>query len=217
SVDDGAGRDVTLTPGRPLAREWRVPGDPSQAAFFCVLGAIHRDARVDVIDVDGAPERTGFVAVLQRMGATVRMEPTASGVTFSASSSTLAATEVHANEIPSVDEVPALTVAAAAATGVTVFRSVGELRVKESDRLEGSRELAQALGCRSWIEGDDLFVEGLGSAARFEGFELSARLDHRMAMAAAVAATCGAGGVISGDDAVASSYPDFFADVASLT
>ena len=81
---------------------------------------------------------------------------------------------MHASEIPSVDEVPVLVVAAAAANGVSCFRDVGELRVKESDRFEGSLALATKLGCRAWSEGDDLFVEGLGSATRFAAFEVDA-------------------------------------------
>ena len=95
---------------------------------------------------------------------------------LTARSSELSATEVDAKEIPSVDEVPVLVVAAAAARGVSRFRDVGELRVKESDRFEASLALAQKLGCRAWSEGDDLFVEGLGDASRFAHFEIDAAL-----------------------------------------
>jgi 3-phosphoshikimate 1-carboxyvinyltransferase len=217
SVEVGAGRVVTLTPGRPQAREWLVPGDPSQAAFFLVLAAVHADAEVEVRDVLVAPERVGYLDVLSRMGAPVSREETTRGATLRGASAQLHATEVHAAEVPSVDEVPILMVAAAAATGVSVFRGVGELRVKESDRFVGSLALARALGCRAWSEDDDLYVEGLGSAGAFATFTLDAGLDHRMAMAAAVAMTAGAGGVVAGSDTVASSYPDFFTDLESLT
>jgi 3-phosphoshikimate 1-carboxyvinyltransferase len=217
SVDAGAGRTVTLTPGRPQAREWVVPADPSQAAFFLVLATVHPDAEVELRDVLVAPERVGFLDVLARMGAHVTSEETEHGTTWRASSAGLRATQVDAREVPSVDEVPILTVAAAAAEGVTVFRDVGELRVKESDRFAGSLDLARAMGCRAWGDGDDLFVEGLGTASAFENFVLDARLDHRMAMAAAVAMTAGAGGVIEGSDTVTSSYPGFFTDLTSLT
>jgi 3-phosphoshikimate 1-carboxyvinyltransferase len=216
SVDVGAGRRVTLTPGRPEPRDWLVPGDPSQAAFFAVLGAVHPDAEVEVVDVDGSPERVGFVAVLARMGADVRLEVARAGTRLVSRTSSLTATEVHAHEIPSVDEVPALCVAAAAASGVSAFREMGELRIKESDRFAGALALATALGCRTWAEGDDLFVEGLGSSARFAVFELRAQLDHRMVMAAAIAGAAGAGCVIEGASTVASSYPRFFDDLASL-
>jgi 3-phosphoshikimate 1-carboxyvinyltransferase len=128
----------------------------------------------------------------------------------------LTATEVFASEIPSVDEVPVLVVAAAAAEGLSTFRDVGELRVKESDRFGGSLSLATKLGCRAWSEGDDLFVEGLGSASEFRTFEIDAELDHRMVMASAIAGGAGAGCSIGGADTVASSYPNFFDDLERL-
>ena len=217
SMDDDNGRRVTIQPGRPLARNWLVPGDPSQAAFFAVLGAIHPDAELEVIDIDSARERVGFLGVLQRMGVTMSLRARDSVTTLSVQSSELTATDVSASEIPSVDEVPALVVAAAAANGVTGFRDVGELRVKESDRFEASLALAIALGCRAWSEGDDLFVEGLGSATRFLPFELDAALDHRMVMASAIAGCAGAGCSIAAAETVASSYPDFFDDLERLS
>ena len=191
SRDEGAGRVVTLTPSRPAPQHWRVPSDPSQAAFFCVLGAIHPDADITVVEVEDSPERIGFVNVLRRMGADLERQSSEAGSTLRVRSSLLSATEVHAAEIPSVDEVPILTVAAAAATGVSAFRDMGELRLKESDRFAGALRLAQALGCRVWSEGDDFFVEGLGSSRRFESFSFDAGLDHRFVMSSAVAGAAG--------------------------
>ena len=213
SIDVGAGRRVELAPGRPLARDWRVPGDPSQAAFFAVLGVVHPDAQIDVAPIDRTPERVGFVDVLQRMGANLAWGDDGS---LHAESSRLLATEIWAAEIPSVDEVPALTVAAAAAHGVTAFRNMGELRVKESDRFAGSLALARALGCATWSEGDDFFVRGLGDPAALADLRVEVELDHRMVMAAAVAALAGRGGTILGATSVSSSYPAFFEHLASL-
>ena len=216
SVESGEGRRITIHPGRPLARNWLVPGDPSQAAFFAVLGCIHPDADIEILDIDSAPERIGFLSVLRRMGATMTVRSPDSMTSFRVRSSQLNATEVYASEIPSVDEVPVLVVAAAAAEGLSSFRDVGELRVKESDRFQASLALATKLGCRAWSEGDDLFVEGLGSATRFAHFELDAALDHRLVMASAVAGGAGAGCSIGAAHTVASSYPRFFDDVERL-
>ncbi len=216
SIESGQGRSVAIWPGRPLARNWLVPGDPSQAAFFAVLGCVHPDADLEVLDIDSARERVGFLGVLQRMGATMTLQSRGSTTSLTVRSSELTATEVHASEIPSVDEVPVLVVAAAAAAGVSCFRDVGELRVKESDRFEGSLELATKLGCRAWSEDDDLFVEGLGSARRFANFEVDAGLDHRMVMASAVAGCAGQGCSIGAAETVASSYPYFFDDLEQL-
>jgi 3-phosphoshikimate 1-carboxyvinyltransferase len=216
SMESGEGRKITIRPGRPIARNWLVPGDPSQAAFFAVLGCIHPDADIEVLDIDSAPERVGFLSVLQRMGATLTVHAHDAMTSFRVCSSALAATDVHASEIPSVDEVPILVVAAAAAEGLSRFHDVGELRVKESDRFEASLNLAVKLGCRAWSEGDDLFIEGLGSAARFSHFELDAGLDHRMVMASAVAGGAGVGCAIGAADTVVSSYPQFFDDLERL-
>ncbi len=216
SRDVANGRVVTLRAGRPRRRDWHVPGDPSQAAFFAVLGAIHPDATLEVLSVDSSPERVGFVGVLQRMGASVSLVEHDTYTVLRTKSSSLTATEVHAAEVPSVDEVPILTVAACAASGVSAFRSMGELRHKESDRFAGSLALATLLGCRAWGEGDDFFVEGLGSASRFNDFTISTSLDHRMVMASAVAGCAGNGATIEGASTVSSSYPRFFRDLALL-
>ncbi len=212
----GAGRRVRVWPGRPRPHDWSVPGDPSQAAFFVVLAAVHPDAHIEIPGLADEPERLGFLAVLERMGADLVREHHDGVLDVVARSSTLLATTVDAAEIPSVDEVPALVVAAAAARGVSAFRDVGELRIKESDRFRGSLELAEALGCRAWSEGDDLFIEGR-DGARFADFTLDAALDHRRVMASAVAAVCGRGGCIAGDDTVATSFPSFFDELGGLT
>jgi len=119
-------------------------------------------------------------------------------------------TTVEAAEIPSLDEVPVLAVAALAADGPTRFRDVGELRVKESDRLAGTVALVEAFGGTARIDGDDLVVGGGGVPTPGA---VDAHGDHRMAMAAAVAgAACGGAAgttVISGWESVATSYPGF--------
>jgi 3-phosphoshikimate 1-carboxyvinyltransferase len=212
----GEGRRVTLTPARPRRHDWYVPGDPSQAAFFAVLGAIHPDATLEVLSVEASPDRVGFVSVLERMGADVRLAESGRFHVLRSRSSSLEATEIHAREVPSVDEVPILTVAACAATGVSAFRAMGELRLKESDRFNASMTLAKSLGCRVWSEGEDFFVEGVASAENFLEFTLASLLDHRMVMAGAVAGCAGNGCVIEGASTVSSSYPHFFRDLALL-
>jgi 3-phosphoshikimate 1-carboxyvinyltransferase len=122
----------------------------------------------------------------------------------------LAATEVDAGEIPSLDEVPVLAVAAAAAEGTTVFHDVGELRVKESDRLATVISELGALGVRAEAAGDDLVVHGGG----LRSGAVQAHGDHRIAMAMAVAGLAVEGTTrIEGWDAVATSYPSFEEDL----
>ncbi len=160
--------------------------------------------------------RRGFLDVLARMGADVDEVPTTRGdgrptgsADLVARYGPLVATEVDAAEITGLDEVPILAVAAACAVGTTTFRDLAELRVKESDRLTGIVELLKAFGARAEVRGDDLLVLG---SAHLAGGEFEASGDHRMAMAAAVAASAsdrGAKSVISGWDCVSTSYPAF--------
>ena len=96
SRDVGDGREVTVRPGRPRRHDWHVPGDPSQAAFFAVLGAVHPDATLEVLSVDSSPERVGFVHVLERMGAAVALVDHERLHRLRAKSSALSATEIHA-------------------------------------------------------------------------------------------------------------------------
>ena len=214
----GNGRIIRLRRSALVPLAHTVPGDPSQAAFWVVAGAVVPASRITIDDVHLGPERIGFLEVLRRMGADLVVDATQDGHSGSITVgySALVGTTVEAGEIPSLDEVPILAVAAMAAAGSTRFRDVGELRVKESDRLEGTARMVRAFGGRADIEGEDLVVTG--GAALTHG-SIDAQGDHRMAMAAAIAAaacpdgtggTGGTGGtVITGWESVATSYPDF--------
>jgi 3-phosphoshikimate 1-carboxyvinyltransferase len=199
-----------------------VPGDPSQAAFWVVAACVVPGSEVNLPGVYVGKGRRGFLDVLIRMGASVTESEPAESATGSDSADLcarygpLVATEVHSSEITGLDEVPVLAVAAAVADGTTVFREVGELRVKESDRLAGLVRFLRAFGASADIHGDDLVVHG---GARLKSAEYHASGDHRMAMAAAVAATAStesASSVISGWECVQTSYPAFSHDLAVL-
>jgi 3-phosphoshikimate 1-carboxyvinyltransferase len=186
--------------------ELDVPGDPSQAAFWIVAAAITPGSEVEVENVYVGPTRIGYLEVLRRMGAAVEVD----GTNVRSRYGPLAATEVDAGEIPSLDEVPVLAVAAAAAEGTTVFHDVGELRVKESDRLATVISELGALGVRAEAAGDDLVVHGGG----LRSGAVQAHGDHRIAMAMAVAGLAVEGTTrIEGWDAVATSYPSFEEDL----
>jgi 3-phosphoshikimate 1-carboxyvinyltransferase len=214
----GEGRIVTLRASDLAPVERTVPADPSAAAFFVVAGCTAADSDLDVADVYHGPARLGFVSVLQRMGARVSVETDGPGTaTIRSASWPLHGTEVPASEIPSLDEVPALAVAAAVAEGTTVFLDVGELRVKEVDRLAAVADMVAAFGARALVEGDTLAITGVGGPLR--GARFDSRGDHRMAMAAAVAGLAAAPGersLITGFRAVETSYPGFADDLWSV-
>lgn len=223
--DEGPGRTVRVWgPAvglHPL--DLAVPGDPSQAAFWVVAACVVPKSALRVRGVYAGESRTGFLSVLGRMGARIEVDARPGDgleavADVSARWGALAGTVVHASEIPSLDEVPVLAVAAACAAGTTRFVGVGELRVKETDRLEAVARLVRACGAGARVEGDDLVVEGVGGSvgsAPLGHFRFDAEGDHRMAMAAAVAALAAGEGEsrIDGFGGVATSYPSFLADL----
>ena len=183
-----------------------------------VAGTVVPGSRVTVADVHLGAERIGFVGVLWRMGADIEVDEHEGMGTLTSRYAPLTGTVVEAEEIPSLDEVPILAVAAATAVGATRFRDVGELRVKESDRLAGTAALVHAVGGVGPGGGDDLVVEG-GGLRPAGPVAVDALGDHRMAMAAAVAAAAQPARptTVSGWETVATSYPGFLDDLATLT
>ena len=194
-----------------------VPGDPSSAAFMVGASILAAGGELAIDNVGVNPTRTGFLVVLERMGAHVERvnlrdeggEPVADLLVRPAE---LNATDVTAAEIPTlVDEVPVLAVLASRARGSTVFREVGELRVKESNRLELIASNLRAVGVQAEAQGNDLHVHGTDTPPR--GTVETAK-DHRLAMAFAVLGTVpGADIKLSERKSVAISYPGFFQDL----
>jgi 3-phosphoshikimate 1-carboxyvinyltransferase len=211
---------VRVEAGAPRAFELEVPGDPSSAAFFVVAAAVTPGSELVLEGVALNPTRLGFVEVLARMGAPVEVrvleerlgEPVGE---LSVRSAPLVGTVVAGDEVPRlVDEVPALAVAAAFADGVTEFRDVAELRVKESDRVAALEQELGQLGVGVETGPDRLVVRGGAPGPA----TLKSHGDHRVAMAAAVAANAVAGAsTVRGWAAVAASYPRFAEDLAALT
>ena len=199
-----------------------VPGDASSAAFLAGAAVLAEGGELVIENVGVNPTRTGFLVVLARMGARVERvnlrdsggEPVADLV-VRPSGGALRGTDVGAAEVPTlVDEVPLLAVLASRAAGETVFREVGELRVKESNRLELIAANLRALGVEAEARGNDLFVCGTTRPPR--GRVDTAR-DHRLAMAFAVLGTVpGADVRLSERASVAISYPRFFGDLRSI-
>ena len=134
------------------------------------------------------PHRTGLFTTLREMGAalSVENERTEAGEPVAdlvAQAGPLRAVEVPAARAPSmIDEYPILCVAAALAEGRTVLNGVGELRVKESDRLDAMARGLEACGVQVEEGADWLAVHGTGGRRPPGGATIDARLDHRIAM-----------------------------------
>ncbi len=213
----GDGLTTTLRPSALEPFELDVPGDPSQAAFWLVAACLVPGSEVTVERVYTGRARAGFLDVLVRMGADLDVEPTgANTATLTARySSGLRGTRIGGAEIPGlIDEVPVLAVAAAVAQGPTEVADAGELRVKESDRVEATVALLAALGAGSEPRPDGLQITG---GARLTPGVVESAGDHRIAMAAAIGALVAPGPTrIAGWSAVRTSYPGFERDLVTL-
>ncbi len=198
-----------------------IPGDPSQAAFFIVAALIVPGSEIYVGPIYLGQDRTGFIEALKRMGADLTINTTGDEVIplgyIKASYSRLNAIKISSEEIASlIDEVPILAVAAAVAEGVSVFEGLNELRIKESNRLEGTAKLVNSFGGNAHVEGDNLIING---TKNLRGGEVDAHGDHRVAMAATVAgltAIPGDHSIITGYKSIDSSYPGFINDLSSV-
>jgi 3-phosphoshikimate 1-carboxyvinyltransferase len=197
-----------------------VPGDASSAAFIVAAALLVPGSAVSLVGVSLNPTRIGFLRVLERMGAKVDAEAQGEEGTeprgrLSVSyTGELRATSVEASEVASlIDEVPVLALIASQASGTTRFSGVGELRVKESDRLSAMCKGLAALGAEvrsgeDWLEVDGPCV--LREAA------LDSFGDHRLAMCWALAGVAGERVTVGGYESVGVSYPRFAEDLESL-
>jgi 3-phosphoshikimate 1-carboxyvinyltransferase len=205
---------------RPLRLE--IPGDFSAAAPFILAATLLAGSELRVHGVGINPTRTGFLAVLQRMGARVSTfhrgsaggEPVAD---LEIEAAELVATEIHGDEVPAlVDELPLFALAAGMARGESVVTGAEELRVKESDRIETVKQVLRPLGIHIETRHDGFRVRGVPTRPKGGGL-VNAGGDHRIAMLAAVAGLVSREGVeIEGAECVAVSFPDFFAALDSL-
>ncbi|HEX7874238.1 MAG TPA: 3-phosphoshikimate 1-carboxyvinyltransferase [Sphingobium sp.] len=196
-----------------------VPGDPSSAAFPIVAALIVPGSEVTVTNVGMNPTRAGIFEILRTMGADLTYsnerivggEPVAD---ITARHSVLTGIDVPPDVAPSmIDEFPILFVAAAMAKGVTRTSGLDELRVKESDRLTLMAQGLARIGARVEEVEDGLIITGTGGEPLGGGNQapdISAALDHRIAMSFTVAGLVTTGGLTVDDmRPVATSFPTF--------
>ena len=192
-----------------------VPGDFSSAAPFIVAATLLPESRLTIHDVSLNPRRTGLLDVLDRMGGRVGIvsrrrfgaEPAGD---IEIRHAELTATTVEAYEVPlMIDELPLFALLAACARGQSRVRGAGELRHKESDRIEAVIDALRAIGAHARDREDSFTIRGVPTRPR--GGKIDARGDHRIAMLGAVAGLVSREGVeIEGAASVAISFPGFF-------
>jgi 3-phosphoshikimate 1-carboxyvinyltransferase len=215
-----SGHRISVQGGQALEScSIQVPGDLSSAAFVILAALLSDNAEIVIESVGVNPTRTGVIDILQAMGADIRLEnprllsqePVAD---IRVRSSAMRGGVVDPGLVSlAIDEFPVLFVAAAAARGTTRFSGIGELRVKESDRIAAMSAGLRALGIEVDESDDGAVVYG----GKFTGGDVESFGDHRIAMSLAVAAGSSSGPVVVRDTAaVETSFPGFAALMASL-
>ena len=225
--DGDGGMEITLT-GQPEleGQKVEVPGDPSSAAFLAAAALLVPGSTLTIRNVGVNPLRAGFYTCLREMGADIEFqagaaqggEPVADLVVRASSiAGGLKGIEVPQDRAPTmIDEYPILAIVAACAEGETMMRGLGELRVKESDRLAAMAEGLAACGVNVEVGEDYLLVEGRGGPPPGGG-AISTRLDHRIAMAFLVLGAASIKPVTIDDGATMdTSFPGFVALLNSL-
>lgn len=209
-----------IDPGPIPPAMYQVPGDPSSAAFLWAIAAIHPGSKVTTRRVSLNPGRLGFLQILDQMGAGI--DATVTGATGGdpVGDVTVEAKDLHATTVDgalvaaALDELPLVAVLGAFAEGITTVRDAAELRTKESDRIDAVVAMVRNLdgGIESTPDGFDVVGTGF-----LNGGEVATHHDHRIAMAAAVAATRASEPVIIEDAEVAGiSWPGFYSTLEEL-
>jgi len=227
-------RQIILNPQKDLLSPGKIyiPADISSASFFIVAAVLLPDSWVKIKSVSLNPQRLGFLKVLRRMGAHIKISHVLSSNKQSepqgeilAKSSSLHATRILAKEVPSlIDELPILMVAACFAKGKTEFRGIEELRVKETDRINSlvsnlTKMGAEIASKRIYLRSKHKYTETLTikGPALLEGCSLSSFGDHRTAMSLIIAGLKAEGqSYIDDVSCIAKSFPDFIKILKSL-
>ena len=185
-------------------------GDWSNTAAFLAASALRSDSRIfcQCLYSGSMQGDRKILSRLEHFGAEIVSEGSAAAAYHAPLHGTLIDID------PTPDLLPVLAVVACAARGRTVFGNAGRLRLKESDRIESTAAMVRALGGTAETEPEKLIIYGNGS---LRGGTVDAANDHRIVMAASIAAGICSGPVtIRGAEAVNKSYPTFFEDLKAV-
>ena len=206
--------DFFRIPRHPYqGREYAIEGDASGASYFWAAAAI-TGGRVTVANVP-VPSLQGdaqLVPLLARMGCEVTRAGV-SGLTVQGPEK-LRAIEVDMGDMP--DVAPTLAVVAAFAEGTTVIKNIAHLRIKECDRLSAMVTELGRMGAAVEERQDAMLIHGRAGGDNLHGAEITTYDDHRIAMCFAVAGLRIPGVIITGEQCVAKSFPDFWERFAIL-
>lgn len=225
--ENGATKIAITGPASFSARDLKVPGDISSAAFLMAAAALLPASDLTVDEVSLNPTRTQFLLTLRSFGVELEItedqeecnEPVGSvrvtGKLIAQSALPEKPNSVGGRLIPQlIDELPLLAVVGTQITGGVQIHDAGELRLKESDRIKVTVKNLRAMGAEVEEFADGLSVAG---PTKLRGAKIYAAGDHRIAMAFAVAGLIAEGdSEIEGAECISVSFPEFFTLLESV-
>ena len=194
-----------------------IPGDPSSAAFFITAACLKPGSKLIVKNMLFNKTRIGFLKTLKKMGGDIqitnqrRVNNEVIADLKINQKKHLKPTIIKSEEVPTqVDEIPILSIAASYAKGITIFKGLKELTVKESNRLLLIHQNLKAMGVKSEIKDFDLHIHG-DSHLKKGGASIIHHHDHRIVMSFYIAnLICEKPNKIKDKSSIKTSYPSFF-------
>ncbi|SHE92392.1 3-phosphoshikimate 1-carboxyvinyltransferase [Marinitoga hydrogenitolerans DSM 16785] len=200
--------------------KFNIPGDFSSAAFFIALGILHKNAKVEIYNVNLNPTRIGFLKILKKMNANIYYEvtekyPEPIGKIVIETSNELEGINVPKELIPNaIDELPLLALVATQAKGKTILRNAKELRVKESDRIKAVVNNMERIGIKIKELEDGFEIEG---KQKIIGGKIKTYNDHRITMMFSIAGLLSKEGIeINNPKIIDISFPGFYKIIKHL-
>ena len=214
------GYTVTVPPVKEIPSfSATIPSDVSSASFLIALGLL-TESSIKLNKVLINESRMGFIKALIKMGAQINIEniDTQFGEQIGdieVKKSNLTAMEIDEEEIPSIiDELPIFALVASQAKGATLVKGAGELRIKESDRIEAVKDLFLSIGMKIYTQQEGFQIVG---KQEIKSGSVKTYGDHRIAMTAVIAALVGGKDItLDNTDCIKDSYPSFFSDLQSI-
>lgn len=197
----------TVGKAQPTKYEFNVEGDWSGACFYIVAGLINGNVRIKGLKYPSSQPDSAIVELMHTAGGKITFD----GSDLVVDKSNLKGIEFDADGFP--DLVPPVAIALATAKGKSVIKSIGRLRLKESDRVSSVTAMLLSFGIEAFSDSETITVNG----GAFKGCEVTTCGDHRIAMSGAIGALVADGKtIIDNAECVAKSYPNFWRDYIEL-
>ena len=203
---------------------YNVPGDPSSAAFFISAACLKPGSKLIIKDMLFNKTRIGFINTLKKMGGNIKVlkkrkihnELIADLIVNQKKN--LTSVKLEPDDIPlQIDEIPILSVVASFSEGLTVFKGLKELTVKESNRLLLIHENLKKIGVKSIVKNYDLYIYGNYDLKKGAGI-IKHDNDHRILMSFFIAnMICKKNNIIKDKSCIKTSYPTFFKHISQFS